>query len=138
MVGMSEHHTDAHVARAVYEGVVYSHLTHIDALMKSLKKPRCVRLAGGVTHSAVWSQMFADAIGLDIEVMGDTELGAKGAAMAAGVGCGLFKNLSDVISHCVEEGKILKPDMNRHTVYREKYQQYKAVSDALDPIWKKI
>jgi len=34
-VGMTEYHREPHMLRAVYEGVAYSHRTHIDRLLKS-------------------------------------------------------------------------------------------------------
>ena len=138
MVGMSGHHTLGHVARAVYEGVVFCHLTHIKKLFEDFEKPDVVRLAGGVVQSAVWSQMFADAIGLPIELMEDTEMGAKGAAMAAAVGIGLFENYSQAVKSWVKRGKVLQPDMKKHVHYEKKYAAYLAVAEALNPLWDTI
>ena len=53
-VGLDGHHTKADIVRAVYEGVAFSHKTHINALLSSRSDiPERFRLAGGVVNSAV-------------------------------------------------------------------------------------
>lgn len=76
--------------RAVFEGVVYSHRTHIDRLRVHNPRLDRLRLAGGAARSAVWVQMFADVLAMPVEVIGAEELGAKGAAMAAAVAAGVY------------------------------------------------
>ena len=90
MIGLDGFHTAQNICRAVYEGVAFAHYTHICALLKGRKRPDVIRLAGGVANSKVWSQMFADVFGIPLRLIQDVELGAKGAAMAAGIGAGLF------------------------------------------------
>ena len=138
VVGLEIHHTDADLLRAVYEGVAFSHLTHINELLKSRPVPKCAKLAGGIVNSSVWSGIFADTLGFELELTESTELGAKGAAMAAGIGAGLFNGYAQAIEACVQPGKIIEPDAYRHEIYAEKYQNYRAVADALAPVWQKL
>lgn len=49
-----------------------------------------IRIAGGITNSQVWLQMFADIFQKPLELVNVKENGAMGAAMAAGVMSGLF------------------------------------------------
>ncbi len=135
MVGLSGDMTLAHTARAVYEGVVFSHMTHCGAIFSSLGRPAEIRLAGGVVHSPTWTQMFADALGTPVRVMPDTELGAKGAAMAAGVACGWFADYKEAVASCVPEGSLLFPDDTMTKVYASKYAKYQKIADALDGVW---
>lgn len=137
MVGMTEYHTDAHIMRAVFEGVAFSHLTHINSLLKA-SKPTRIRLTGGVVNSAVWPQMFSDATGLEIEIVSNTEMGAKGAAMAAGVGAGIYKDYNDAANRCVRISEKLKPNIENHRIYSEKYKKYRMIVDALDKVWDTI
>ena len=80
----------AHMLRAVFEGVVFSHKTHIDRLLGYRDRAQAARIAGGAAKSDVWVQMFADVLQLPIECTACEELGAMGAAMCAGVGVGIF------------------------------------------------
>ena len=43
------------------------------------------RITGGGSHSHVWTQMFADALQLPIEVSDGAEVATRGVAMAAGI-----------------------------------------------------
>ncbi len=58
--GLSHAHTVGHILRAVYEGVVFSHYTHILRLLENRDPPAAIKLAGGAARSRVWVQMFAD------------------------------------------------------------------------------
>lgn len=137
-VGMSGDQNLAHMVRTVYEGVVYSHMTHCKTMFSSLNKPEQVRLAGGVVNSPAWSRMFTDALGVPIRVMPDTELGAKGAAMAAGVGCGWYRDYKAAVTACVPEGTVLTPDPAMTAIYEEKYRKYRRIANALDGVWAEI
>src|SRR5690606_32813140 len=64
--GMAGWHTRAHLLRAVYEGVVYGHLSHVETLRAAGLTMNEARLTGGGSRSAVWAQMFADALQMPI------------------------------------------------------------------------
>ena len=81
--GLSGSHSKAHMLRAIYEGVAFSHLWHIEKLLAFRNPPETVRMAGGAVNSSVWVQMFADVLNIPIETVSTKELGAKGCAMAA-------------------------------------------------------
>ena len=134
LIGLSGHHTDAHLYRAVYEGVAFSHMTHVRALLKAAQPAR-VRLTGGAVNSAVWVQIISDVLGLELEIVQDTEMGAKGAAMAAGVGVGVYADYDDAVARCVQPFNTVKPDPARHALYEKKYAKYRRIVDALDAVW---
>lgn len=60
-VGLTAYHSKKHMLRAVYEGIVFSHVTHVKKLLKNRKPPKSIRLSGGAANSDVWVQIFADA-----------------------------------------------------------------------------
>lgn len=134
LIGLSGHHTRAHVLRAVYEGVAFSHQTHLRRLLADRPPSSSLRLAGGVTNSSVWVQIFADVFQIPVQIVRDTELGAKGAAMAAGIGIGIFRNYAQAVEQCVSAGEIIYPGPNAD-VYRKKYETYRRIVDALDGTW---
>ena len=83
--GLNNFHTTGHLLRAIYEGVTFSHMYHIEKLLALRDTPTAIRMAGGATKSEVWLQMFADVIGLPIEMIKTKELGTLGCAMAGAV-----------------------------------------------------
>ncbi|MFA9381079.1 MAG: FGGY-family carbohydrate kinase [Acetanaerobacterium sp.] len=138
-VGLTTYHTKAHMLRAVYEGVVYSHKTHIERLLSVRKKPAAIRMSGGAARSPVWVQLFADALGFPVEtVQGVKEIGALGSAMAAAVAAGVYANYTEAAAAMVHVNKPVQPDPAMTKIYAEKYKKYTAVSQALDTVWGKF
>ena len=81
-LGLHGWHGKEHMLRAVYEGVVFSHKTHVDRLLGRRGPAAAARIAGGAVKSDVWVQMFADVLQLPIELTAGEELGAMGAAIS--------------------------------------------------------
>ncbi len=134
-VGLTEYHGKAHMARAVYEGVAFSHKMHIERLLKAREAPATIRMGGGVTNSKIWSQIFADVLGIPIETVQAKEPGALGCAMAAAVATGRFKDYGEAVEAMVHIGGVIEPDAGKVTLYREKYQTYLSVANALNQVW---
>ena len=135
-IGIDGRHSKAHMIRAVYEGVVFSHRMHIEKLLELRSEmPLAIRMAGGVTKSEIWSQMFADIIQLPIEISSSTELGTKGAAMCAGVSVDVFADLEDAAKVFSKVIKTYEPNLKKRKIYDQKYKRYKQVIKTLSPLW---
>lgn len=120
------------ILRAVYEGVVFSTLHHVYNLGRELDSYKIARLSGGVSNSGAWSQMMSDVLQIPIETLEGKEPGAKGAAMGAGVACGVFDDLEDAVYKMVHFGKVYDPRPEYRTVYEKKYRRYEAALQAVD------
>jgi L-xylulokinase len=137
-MGITGWHSRAHVLRAIYEGVVFGHMTHVERLLKFREMPETIRLTGGAAQSEVWIQIFADIFQTPVEVPDGTELGALGAAIAASVAAGCYPCYEDAIRAMVRFSRIQEPDISQEEVYKAKYERYKKILSALEPIWKEI
>ncbi|HFF6445972.1 TPA: FGGY-family carbohydrate kinase, partial [Shigella sonnei] len=93
--GMQAIHTRAHLLQAIYEGVVFSHMTHLNRMRERFTDVHTLRVTGGPAHSDVWMQMLADVSGLRIELPQVEETGCFGAALAARVGTGVYRDFSE-------------------------------------------
>lgn len=133
--GLTMYHQKAHMLRAIYEGVAYSHKTHIDKLLASRTRPQTIRMAGGAVNSAVWVQMFADILDLPIETVKVKELGALGCAMAAAVAAGVYSDYKEAAVHMVHIADKVYPNQETTAIYQEKYRKYRKLSQALDTVW---
>ena len=134
-IGMHGWHKKAHLLRAVYEGVVFSHKTHVDRLRAFSGTPRAARIAGGAARSAVWVQMFADVFGIPIETTANEELGAMGAAMCAGIGVGLFSSWEEAAARMVRISRTVHPRIEAAGLYEKKYARYQRFVKALQSAW---
>ena len=134
-IGLQAWHTRDNLLRAVYEGIVFSHRMHIEKLLKYRDRPTAIRLAGGVAKSPMWVQMFADVLQTPIEVARSSELGALGSAMCAGVAAGVFDSFEDASDRMVDIAYTAQPDPGKAALYDKKYDRYKQIIKALDPVW---
>ena len=134
-VGLTAFHNKKHMLLAVYEGIVFSHITHIKKLLKNCDTPKSIRLSGGAANSDVWVQIFADALQIPIDVIEDKELGAQGAAMAAGIATGIYKDYQDAVARTVKITKTIQPRPDYREIYEKKYDTYRAVIDGLSSAW---
>ncbi len=135
-VGLTSYHTAAHLVRAIFEGVAFSHKTHIDRLLSARPAPKAIRLAGGVANSPFWVSLFADVLGFPIEtVQGVSELGALGCAMAAFVASGEYGDYKSAAAAMVRVNDPVLPNPAMSPVYGKKYAKYSAVCRALDSVW---
>ncbi len=132
--GLRGWHTRGHLLRALLEGTVFNHKTHVDILRNAFDVKR-IRLTGGGSSSQVWSQMFADALNETVEVTGAGETGALGAALCAGVGTGVYDSLTDATGSVVRRFRIHEPDARTSERYAEAYETFMGLVEALGPVW---
>lgn len=133
-LGVRSWHTRAHMVRAVFEGVVMNHRYHLDGLLGRATRSR-VRLAGGVTRSEVWCQLFADALNCEVVVTDTSEHGALGAAMLAGIASGLWPSVDAAVAACVRTGRSYLPDGARRHHYDELYARYLHSIEVMRELW---
>jgi L-xylulokinase len=75
--------------------------------------------------------MFADIIGIPMEIPEGSQLGALGAAMAAGVCTGVYRDFPEAVRNTVCIKQRFEPDSSRVAIYELKYQQYKELIQRL-------
>ena len=117
-------HTNAHVARAAQEGIVFALYYGMEIMMKmglSLKTVRAGK--ANMFLSNVFSEAFSNTTGATIELF-NTD-GAQGAARAAGIGAGIFRNEQEAFAGLKILQKI-EPKKDLQVQYQEAYQKWKA------------
>jgi len=135
-IGIGANHTRAHILRAVYEGVCFSHKYHLDKLLKTRQDlPQAIRLSGGVTKSKVWTQMFADVMEIPVETVSAREAGALGSAMCAAVAAGDHPSIESAVQAMTRVSETVLPDPQAAEAYQEKYALYLKAIEGLDGIW---
>lgn len=135
-IGLSQHQDWRHMIRSVYEGVAFCHRQHYERLLTSRNQPiREIRLAGGAARSAVWTQIFADVLGVPIRGIDAGETGTLGCAILAATAAGCKASVEEAIKTMVRFGGLAVPDEKRVRLYNTKYQRYTETIDALDKIW---
>lgn len=123
--GMQAHHTQAHLLQAIYEGVLFSLMHHLNRILQRFPNVTVLRVTGGPTKSAIWMQMLADLTGMTLEIPQVEETGCFGAAMMAwqGIGEKLEKNRGEI--------QIIRPNLHNMPQYQAKYQRYQQLVSLL-------
>lgn len=129
--GLQAGHQRGHLVQAIYEGVVFSHLTHLNRILKRFPNVSALRLTGGPTRSAEWMQMFADISGLPVEIPQIEESGCLGAALVAMTGTGAQPSLQQAQRALDPAIVSYQPDSARHALYQKKYHRYQKLITAL-------
>ena len=135
LVGLHDRHDRGHILRAVYEGVVFAHKTHLDRLLTVREMPRCIRASGGATHSQEWMQIVADVFQVPVEIPDGTELGALGAAICAAVAVGCHADFPTACNAMVRLSRSFEPNPKWSELYESKYARYTRLLEALAPAW---
>jgi glycerol kinase len=93
VTGITRGTTSAHLARATLEAIAFQVDDLLRALAEDLGHPIGVlRVDGGAAANDLLMQLQADLAGVPVERPNELESTARGAAMLAGVGAGLFAN----------------------------------------------
>lgn len=94
--GITRGTTKAHLARATLEAMAFQVVDLVEAMSEDAgKRLTHLRADGGASSNNLLMQMQADLAGLTVERPADQETTARGAAMLAGIGAGLFKDGED-------------------------------------------
>jgi glycerol kinase len=97
IVGLSRFNTDAHVARATLEAICYQSRDVADAMAKdSGVHLEVLKVDGGVTANDLCMQIQADVLGVQVSRPVVAETTALGAAYAAGLAVGFWKDAQEL------------------------------------------
>ena len=134
IVGLSLAHTKGHIYRAFLEAVAYCLRDAMEATGSDLGDH--ILIAGGVTKSKVWRQIFADVTGYPVVCpIYDVEAN-MGDVMLAGIGTGLL-TYEEVKKWQVLDDKIM-PNKEAHEKYNEYFKLYKSIYQHLKEDMKQL
>ena len=116
-------HNQSHLFRAAQEGIVFALKYGFDILQEMGLKTEVIR-AGNANMflSPLFREAFVNTIGARLELY-DTD-GAKGAALGAGVGAGIFKTFPEAFRG-LKMIRHEEPDTNKTQQYTSTYQNWK-------------
>jgi len=83
--------------------------------------------AGGASKGELWCQILADVTGCKIKVPKVKEATALGAAMAAGVGAGVYESIVNAVEELVEWDREYLPNSKNFHVYTQIKEQWQEV-----------
>jgi len=131
---MGAWHSRGDMVRALYEGVAFGHRAHFEILDPD-RAFRTATLSGGAAKSQLWAQIFADTLGMTLRLSDCLETGARGAAIAAAIGAGLFDGFDAATGAMARHTEEITPDPAAQAQLDARYRRWCAYRDALGAAW---
>lgn len=127
--GLGLIHKREHMIRACMESVVYSFLDCMRVFEEiGIPMDDKIIASGGGARSELWLQMQADILQKEIYTTKGREEACIGAAIAAGVGCGIYRSLEEGCEAVVKmNDKVYEPCRENHEIYMENFETYRKV-----------
>jgi xylulokinase len=123
--GLSDRHTRAHLARAVFEAVAYQ-LRHVaDMLGEGGASIDELRVTGGQARIPLWHRIKADVLRVPVVVPSVTEGALLGEAMLAAEAAGRASDAVSAAARFLHESARFDPDPKTAAAYEGAYRTYR-------------
>ena len=123
---------------AVYEGVAFAIRDSFE-IAKSLGIDiKRSNICGGGAKSIQWKKVFANILGIPLDMVKTEQGPGYGAAILAMVGTGRYPSVQAACDDLVEIASTVEPDPEITARYNEAYKKYREIYPALKPVFKKI
>ncbi|MEM6430765.1 MAG: FGGY family carbohydrate kinase [Deinococcota bacterium] len=134
-------HTSAHLARAVYEGIVFELRAGIEALEQAVHTSiTSIKLVGSAVNNPFWLDMRSKIMRRPIATPQHHDMVTLGAAVLAGLGAGVWTRPEDALEaispHTFTEPQATPKDTAEIDVYEARYERYVTARAALQD-WRK-
>ncbi len=134
-VGLRTSHGAGHLARAALEGVAFSIKQVLDLVETTAGRPGAAfHLSGGAARVGLWNQIKASVLNRPVTVNEANLVAARGAAMLAAIGSGLYPDYASAIEQMAGAAQILRPNpqlaaryVGLFNIYRELYPTMKDI-----------
>ena len=131
-IGLTVRHTQAHLTRAVLEGVGFGLKDSFTLIAEAgIPDDLQVRITGGGANSPIWRQILADILDVSLVSINTTEGGALGAALLATVPAGFFPDIQTACQIAIQAVETTEPQNS--SAYQSAYEQYRSLYPALKP-----
>lgn len=137
-IGLTIRHSHADMVRAVLEGVTMNLRVILDALTAQGARIDAMRVIGGGARGRFWNQVMADIYGVPVQRLAILEEATSmGAALAGGIGVGLYRDfsMSETMNVIVEE---IRPNPAAQEAYLRAYPIFEAAYRALLPVYEML
>lgn len=123
LFGLRLKHTRADIYRALLESIGFGIRHNMEIMLAEGVTPRQILAVGGGTKNLAWMQIISDIANVHMAIP-EQQMGASyGDAFMAGVGVGIFKNISE-INRWVHHNQVIEPREEFHLRYDPLYRFY--------------
>jgi xylulokinase len=136
--GITMDTTRADLVQAVLEGVAFAIRDSFEvAKSLGIAIPRSF-LCGGGAKSPLWRKIFANVLGIPLDMVKTEQGPGYGGAMLAMVGCGVYPSVQAAADALVELTSTTEPDSELTARYEAQYQKFKRIYPAMRELFAAI
>ena len=137
-LGMTMDSSRADLVQAVLEGVAFAIRDSFEvARSLGLDIPRS-RICGGGAKSPLWRKIFANVLGIPLDMVKTEQGPGYGGAMLAMVGCGEYADVRSAAEALVELSSTTEPDPELSALYEEQYRKFQKIYPAVKNLFPEI
>lgn len=122
--------TQGEFLRALLEGVAFEMRVNIEILGRAGVAIREFRATGGGVRNSRWNQLKTDVLGVPITTISTTEAGCCGAALL-GAAAKSGMPVQRLAEEWVRPQAVFEPDARRNAYYREQFERYQRLYQAV-------
>lgn len=133
--GLNMAHTRADIIRATLEGITLNLKVILDAFTQQGAQIAAMRVIGGGANGRTWRQIMADIYGIPVQRPALlAEATSFGAALAGGIGVGMYKDwsLAEQLTPIVDE---IQPNRDLAPLYGRRYDFFNRAYEAFIPLY---
>lgn len=130
-IGMTMDTSRSDLVQAVLEGVAFAIRDSFEVAKSLGLSIPTSKLCGGGSKSPLWHTIFANVLGIPLEILKTEQGPGYGGAILAMVGCGAYPNVQAAVSRLVEVASVVEPDQELTARYEARYQQFRKLYPAL-------
>src|SRR5690606_4139453 len=134
--GLRQYHGKTDMARSVMEGVAYSMRYLYDALKENGLPMHAIRMGGGGTRIKPWPQIFANILGLPVDIPVGEEMALVGSAMLAFVADGRYSDVATLGEQLIQTGVRIYPDEKTVLIHDQRYEFFRKTRETLAPLYR--
>lgn len=122
--GLDYSKTRGHMIRAALEGAAYALEHNLRTALEVGAATEEMNAMGGASNSLLWTQIKADVTGKTIQVPTSDTATTLGAAILAGIGCGVYGSYEEAVKKTIVITRTQEPDMEKHDIYMKYMDLY--------------
>ena len=123
------------MVQAVLEGVAFAIRDSFEVARSLGIAIPSTKVCGGGAKSKLWRTIFANVLGIPLELVKTEQGPGYGGAMLAMVGCGQYESVQAAADALVEVASTVQPDPELTARYEDRYQKFKSIYPAMKPLF---
>lgn len=138
ILGLTFATTRAALAKAILEGLTFELRINLDLLRDAGIAINELHAVGGGARSSLWLQLKADICGVPLRVPQVTEAACLGAALLAGVACGVYPDIPAAVAATVRFPGSIRPDPSSRATYDTRFAIYRELYPTLAGLHRRL